>query len=89
MTDFIIAQIRLAHCKRGPDICELCRAYAEGRFCLLDIDPDHRGLIQRRTIEVKRGSTSEWREFDIVRIFDDKNEATDFAKTEDIFINPR
>lgn len=88
MTDFMIARIRLAHCKRGPEICDLCRAYAEGRYCLLDINPDDRGLMQRRTIEVKRESPSEWREFDVVTIFENEDEAKHHAETEGIFINP-
>ncbi len=86
MTDFIITKIRLAHCKRGPSICELCREFDEGRFCLLDVDPEDRGLMQRRAIEVKRGPTSEWREFDVVKIFDDQEQAERYAEAESIDI---
>ena len=88
MTELIIAKIRIAHCKRGPAVCELCREYDEGRHCLLDIDPEDRGLMQRRAIEVTRGPSSGWHEFDIVKVFVDEDEATRYAESEAILVNP-
>ena len=79
MSEFIIRRIRLAHCKRGPEICEECRRLDDRPFCLLDIAPENRGLMQRRTLEVEIDGVSEWREFDVARIFADEDEARKYA----------
>jgi hypothetical protein len=76
---FIIRRLRLAHCKLGPERCEACREMDEERICLLDIDPPDRGMVQRRVIEVEIAGESSWREFDIVRTFDDEAEARSHA----------
>ncbi|MCU0726285.1 MAG: hypothetical protein MUE73_10915 [Planctomycetes bacterium] len=77
----VIREIALAHCKRGPSRCEACReAAGTPRWCLLDVDPPDRGMVQRRVIEVRGESGSEWREFDVVRIFADEAEARAHAR---------
>ena len=80
MARYIIRKLRLAHCKRGPDRCEKCREMDGERICLLDIAPPDAGMIQRRVIEVKVGGESLWREFDIVRSFDDQEQAIAYAR---------
>ena len=79
MARLIIRRMRLAHCKRGPEICEECRRLDARPWCLLDIDPEDRGLMQRRSIEVEIGGSTEWREFDVVKVFADENEARGYA----------
>ena len=50
MTRHVIHRIRLAHCKRGPEVCPRCREMDEVRICLLDVEPPGRGLEQRRVM---------------------------------------
>lgn len=80
MPGHIIRKIRLAHCKRGPERCQRCREMDGERICLLDIAPADAGMMQRRVIEVKVGEESLWREFDIVRSFDDEEQAINHAR---------
>jgi len=48
-------------------------------LCLLDTDPPDQGMVQRRVIEIDFDGVSEWREFDIVRIFENRSEALIYA----------
>jgi hypothetical protein len=79
MPRYIIRKIRLAHCKRGPEVCEKCREIDAERICLLDICPPDAGLVQRRVIEVTIDGEKAWREFDVVRVFADEEEAAAYA----------
>lgn len=79
MSRYIIKRMRLAHCKRGPAICEKCREMDVERICLLDISPPDQGMVQRRVIQVNVDGQEEWREFDIVRAFDSEEEARAYA----------
>lgn len=76
----IIRTIRVAHCKRGPSICEECREMDAERICLLDIYPPGEGKMQRRAIEVSIGGERVWREFDVARMFDSEEEARAYAE---------
>lgn len=75
MTTRLIARIRLAHCKRGPERCPTCRDWDVGAWCLLDVDPPGAGLQQRRTLEVELEGRRQWREVDVIRVFTDEGEA--------------
>jgi hypothetical protein len=75
----IIRTIRLAHCKRGPEVCEQCRAMDVERYCLLDICPPNPGMEQRRVIQVTVDGETEWCEFDVVKVFQDAEEAAAYA----------
>ena len=79
MSRHIIRKIRLAHCKRGPSICAKCREMDVEKICLLDICPPHMGEIQRRVIQISTGGETAWREFDVVRAFESKEEARKYA----------
>lgn len=79
MSRHIIRRIRLAHCKRGPSICDKCREMDAEKICLLDICPPNVGEIQRRVIQVNVEGEAVWREFDIVRVFDSEEEAKEYA----------
>lgn len=76
---YIIRKNRIAHCKRGPVICEKCREMDVERICLLDICPPRAGEIQRRVIQVNVGGENVWREFDVVRAFESEEEARAYA----------
>lgn len=84
MAHHIIRTIRMAHCKRGPERCEKCREMNIERICLLDVDPPRQGEQQRRVIEVEIDGEKVWREFDVVRVFENADEARDYAATNDI-----
>lgn len=84
MPHHIIRRIRLAHCKRGPALCAECRAMDVERICLLDVDPPDAGLLQRRVIEIEVDGQPVWREFDVVRTFQDAEEAGRYAEEEGI-----
>jgi len=84
MSQHIIRRMRLAHCKRGPAVCAKCREMDEEKICLLDICPPDQGMVQRRVIELSRDGESVWREFDIVRAFESKEEAREYADQNDI-----
>jgi hypothetical protein len=75
----IIRWIRMAHCKRGPARCEKCREMDVERPCLLDICPPEGGLMQRRLIEVEVEGEVVWREFDVVKVFEDEEVARAYA----------
>ena len=79
MSCHIIRKIRIAHCKKGPSLCEKCREMDRRRICLLDICPPRVGEVQRRVIEVHRDRERVWREFDIVRTFESEAEALEYA----------
>jgi len=79
MSCYIIRKIRLAHCKKGPDICDKCREMDTERICLLDICPPLVGEIQRRVIHVNRDGEKVWREFDVVRAFESEEETKEYA----------
>lgn len=79
MTRHIIRRIRLAHCARGPERCEKCREMDREAPCLLDIDPPNLGLAARRVLPVTLDGETAWREFDVVRIFDDDDDARAYA----------
>ena len=76
---YIIRKMRTAHCKKGPERCELCRQMNVEKICLLDISPPHPGEIQRRVIAVQHGAQQVWREFDVVRSFESEAEARQYA----------
>ena len=79
MPHHIIRKIRLAHCKRGPSICEKCREMDVEKICLLDISPPGVGELQRRVIQVNVDGEEVWREFDVVRTFESEEEARAYA----------
>jgi predicted Fe-Mo cluster-binding NifX family protein len=84
MSHHIIRKIRLAHCKRGPSICEKCREMDVEKICLLDISPPGAGEFQRRVIQVNVGGEEVWREFDVVRAFESEAEAKAYAEANGI-----
>ena len=85
MPCYIIRKIRLAHCKRGPAVCEKCREMDVERICLLDICPPDAGMVQRRTIPVNIHGEEVWHEFDVVRVFESEEAAREYAIERGLF----
>ena len=79
MSRRIIRKIRLAHCKKGPLLCEKCREMNVEKICLLETFPPGMGMAQRRMIQVERDGEEVWREFEIVTAFDSEGEAREYA----------
>ena len=75
----IIRRMRLAHCKRGPEVCEQCREMDQEQICLLDICSPDAGMIQRRVLPVTVDGEEVWREFDIIKVFETEAEAQEYA----------
>jgi hypothetical protein len=51
---------------------------------LLDIAPPNAGMVARRVIEVEVDGQKVWREFDVLRTFEDEAEARAYAREEGI-----
>lgn len=79
MDRYIIRKITMAHCKKGPEACPKCREMDSEKICLLDIQPPRPGEVQRRVIEVETGGRKRWLEYDIVRSFENGEEAREYA----------
>jgi hypothetical protein len=84
MPRYIIRRIRGAHCKRGPETCELCRKADFDKTCLLDIDPPDRGMVQRRVMDFTIGGRAVTTEFDTVKVFASEDEARAYARAHGI-----
>jgi len=84
MPCYVIRRIQVTHCKRGPDRCEQCRQMNAERICLLDVCPPHPGEVQRRVTQVTVAGRPAWREYDVVRSFEDEAEARQYAASEGI-----
>jgi hypothetical protein len=79
MSYYIIRRIRLAHCKRGPAVCEKCREMDIERICLLEVCPPDEGMVQRRVIQGSVDGEEVWREFEVARVFENEVEAREYA----------
>ncbi len=79
MPQYVIRRIRLAHCARGPEVCEQCRAMDREVPALLDVEPPNPGRVTRRMIEVEVAGSKAWREFDVVRTFESAEDAQAYA----------
>jgi hypothetical protein len=78
----IIRRISLAHCAKGPVICAKCKAMDRAKYCLLKLcTPDG---TTRRVIEVTEGGKKVFREFEVVKIFDSKEEAQKYSQEHSI-----
>jgi hypothetical protein len=74
----IIRKIALSHCQRGPERCEKCRAVAEKKLALLELDPE--GDVARRVIRVEGDGKATFHEFEIARFFESREEAQAYAR---------
>lgn len=79
---FIIRKTTMLHCKRGISDCEKCQNIYSQKYCLLDIEP--KGDYQRPVIEVLINDKKMWVEYDVIKIFNNLNEAQKYAKENNI-----
>jgi hypothetical protein len=84
MSRTIIRKIRFAHCKRGPATCETCQETDVERLCLLAVYPPEAGMIQRRLIQVQVDGEGVWQAFEVLRVFEDEQEASAYAQENEI-----
>jgi hypothetical protein len=80
----IIRKIFITHCKRGPQRCNKCKAISKDKICLIDICPENAGTVARRVIQIKRNGKAEYREFDVIKQFENSDEAIEYAKEHEI-----
>ncbi|MEM3342039.1 MAG: hypothetical protein QW728_05045 [Thermoplasmata archaeon] len=87
--NYFIAKIPLAHCKRGPERCRICKDYEESKFCLIEVFPDSDGQIQRRTITINTNPVNsngdakgekQIVEFEVIMVFNTAEEAELYSK---------
>lgn len=78
MSHPIIRKIALSHCQRGPERCVKCRAVAGQKLALLELDPE--GEAARRVIRVETDGKATFHEFEIVRLFESREEAESYAR---------
>lgn len=76
---YAIRRLRTVHCKRGPATCAICREMNREAICLLDIDVPHPGEMQRRVLQVLVEGEPVWREYDVVREFENEQQARAYA----------
>ena len=84
MGTYLIRSIKLTHCKRGPDRCEKCREMEVEELCLLEVFLTGSGLKQRRVMAFDLDGSREWLEYDVVKVFSNRNEAIEYARSNDI-----
>lgn len=81
---FIIKEIPLSHCAKGPDRCDVCKKLAsEKKLCLLRIYPESQGRTMRvieYTINDKKGLY----EFEVEEIFKEEADAKKYSKENNI-----
>ena len=75
---FIISEILMVHCMRGPKHCQKCKEIEAHKYCKLELFPD--GIATRRVIEIKVEGDSFHAEFDVVQVFESKEQALAHAK---------
>ena len=80
MKNYVIREIRMAHCKRGPQRCEKCCEIDIDKICLLEIFPEDYGLSQRRVMAFDHAGEKKRLTFEVVKVFDSADEARSFAQ---------
>jgi len=72
---YIARLMRVPHCKRGPENCQICREKNILRWHLLDIDPPDQDRVQRPVIELDVAGEKQFRVFDVIKTFASEEEA--------------
>jgi hypothetical protein len=76
----IIRVMSPSHCARGPKGCEECKEAAKTKkICLLRVFFDH-GYMARPMIELERKGERILLEYDVLRVFQNIDEALEYAK---------
>ncbi|NPE09510.1 MAG: UbiA family prenyltransferase [Asgard group archaeon] len=81
---FVIKEITLSHCARGPERCNVCKKLAsERKICLLRIYPESQGRAMR-VIEYTINDKKDLYEFDVEEIFKEEAEAKKYSEENNI-----
>lgn len=80
---FVMKKMRVPHCKRGPQRCEICRIGNVAKWCLLDVDPPDQDRVQRPVLEFVCQGERLIRVFDVLKSFVSKEEAEKFLSVSD------
>jgi len=80
----IIRRVRMAHCKRGPDKCDVCRRWDAEEFCLVELFRPGESQGQMRLVEAAIDGDRRWWEFEVVRRFVGEEEARAYGRLEGI-----
>jgi hypothetical protein len=80
---FVIKKLSVPHCKRGPENCELCKKNSEPRWCLLDVDPPDKEMVQRPVIELTIDGERHFFVYDVIKSFASEEEARRYMATGD------
>ena len=82
-----IVKITPFHCQRGSRGCEKCRKLAEEgeKYCLIELF-GRGGMIARPMIEVEINGDKTFSEFDLLMVFENHREATNYALKNGIMI---
>jgi 4-hydroxybenzoate polyprenyltransferase len=83
---FVIKEITLAHCAKGPERCDVCKKLvSEKKICLLRISTESKGRTMRvmeYTIDDKKGLY----EFEVEKIFNEKADAIEYSKENNVHL---
>ena len=80
----IIRVISPPHCARGPTRCELCKeALKNSKICLLRLYSNG-SEVSRPVIEVVREGERMFLPFDVMKYFESKEDALEYAKKHSI-----
>lgn len=66
---YLMKRMRVPHCKRGPQRCEICRTQNVEKWCLLDVDPPDQDKVQRPVLEFVCQGERLIRVFDVLKSF--------------------
>ena len=81
MTKYIIKKMARLHCARGPKRCEICKEYSKDKkWALLDIAPSENPMAARPMIEIEIDGEMVFLTYDVLKYFDKKKEAIEYAK---------
>ncbi|MEM2145061.1 MAG: hypothetical protein QW279_06855 [Candidatus Jordarchaeaceae archaeon] len=77
---YVIRKMSIPHCARGPLRCEKCKEMEkEKKICLLKVNFEA-GEVTRPIIEINKNGKKCLCEYDIVKTFENENEAKEYAK---------
>ncbi|EKD81292.1 MAG: hypothetical protein ACD_39C01871G0002 [uncultured bacterium] len=80
---YLVKKLQVPHCKRGPERCEICRKTCEPRWCLLDIDPPDKEMVQRPVLDLTIDGERHFLVYDVIKSFDSEEDARKFLSEND------
>ncbi|NHK32945.1 MAG: hypothetical protein FK730_16480 [Asgard group archaeon] len=85
MTDYVLKKMARIHCARGPKRCITCKEYSKDKkWALLDIAPSENPMAARPMIEIEMDGEMVFQTYDVLKYFDKKLEAIEYAKEKNL-----